>query len=110
MIDETSEKDAEREFLPPTIPTVFADGIMNLSNNNEVVKFYLARMDPNITGSTGQQTNAIVQVVMPVSAFATTVVFFEDVMKNLIEAGTVNKDSVEQMRSEISQKADNGDA
>jgi hypothetical protein len=37
-----------QEFPNPEIPTIFADGIMNLANSYHVVKFYLFRFDPGI--------------------------------------------------------------
>jgi hypothetical protein len=37
------------EYPGTTIPTIFADGIVNLANSAHIVKFYLFRFDPNVS-------------------------------------------------------------
>ena len=36
------------EFPSSDLPTIFADGIMNLANSGQIVKFYLFRVDPGM--------------------------------------------------------------
>jgi hypothetical protein len=68
-------------FPPPNIPTIFADGVLNVAHTDETVKFYLGRLDPSETESSGgPRDQAIAQVIMPVSAFLETVEFFSSVV------------------------------
>lgn len=37
------------EFPSSGLPTIFADGIMNLANTTQIAKCYLFRFDPGLT-------------------------------------------------------------
>jgi hypothetical protein len=55
-------------FPPENIPTVFVDGVANLSPTRHSVKFYLFRIDPDITGAAKFRNTIVAQVVMPIDA------------------------------------------
>jgi hypothetical protein len=81
-------------FPAPTIPTVFADGVMNLAPSTNVVKFYLYRIDPSMKGGSNYLNQAFAQVVMPLVGFAQTAVFFELALKDLVKRGLVTDEQM----------------
>lgn len=88
------------QFPGQFFPTVFADTVLNLSNNPSVVKFYLARIDPSFTDTSNFRQEPVAQVVMPIEAFATTAVFFENALKRLVELGAISNEKVQAIRNQ----------
>src|SRR5262245_46697378 len=71
----------EEGFPPATLPTVFADGVVNVAPSASVIRFYLYRADPEQTGKGEYQNQAVVQIVMPVLGFVQMATFFEKAVK-----------------------------
>ena len=54
-----------------------------MSVNRETVKFYPARINPNILGSGGDQQLPVGQIVMPRTGFVLTALFFLDQLRSM---------------------------
>ena len=89
------------DFPAETLPTVFADGVVNLANSPYVVKYYLFRFDPSLRDASISRTQAFAQVVMPMGGFVQTAVFFENALRNLVASGVVSSEDVDAARSRI---------
>jgi len=50
------------EYPPAALPTVYADGVLNLVNNPNTVKFYLYRLDANLSGGHASKVQPFAQV------------------------------------------------
>ena len=79
------------EIRPPkedgpdsSLPTLFADGVLNLAPSADVVKFYLCRQDPSYDKENLYITVPIAQVVMTVQTFIQTVAFFSANLKIMV--------------------------
>jgi hypothetical protein len=79
----------EPVFPPPTLPTIFADGVANFFHSPEVGKFYLTRVDPEFGGGSRSNHQVIAQIAMPMSGFVYTAAFFAKAVERLIEQGSV---------------------
>jgi hypothetical protein len=86
-------------FPPANFPTVFADGVVSMSTSASVVKFFLARVEPNFAGDNTNQVQAFAQVIMPIDGFARMFVFFEAQLRILVQNGVVSEQSLAEMRS-----------
>jgi hypothetical protein len=86
---------APPEFPRLELPTIFADGVVNILPSKEVVKFYLSRFDPPIVGDANLLQRVIAQVAMPTTAFVQTAVFFQVALNHLVDEGYVSKTEVE---------------
>jgi hypothetical protein len=53
-------------FPAPSCPTTFADGVLNASVSQHIVKYYLYRFEPSLRGDNQYQTQAVGQIVMPI--------------------------------------------
>jgi hypothetical protein len=76
-------EDAPSDFPPAQLPTVFADGVINLATTSSIAKFYLARNDPSFTGDNRNRMQIFAQVVMPLSGFLQAFAFFERTIDNM---------------------------
>jgi hypothetical protein len=56
------------EFPFSDLPTIFADGVMNLANSAQIAKFYLFRVDPGMKDATKAFQKPCAQIVMPIDA------------------------------------------
>lgn len=88
----------DREFPNPEIPTIFADGTMNLANSFHVVKFYLFRYDPSFTDSNKAKPQIAAQIVTSIDGFINTFAFFESAIGQLISQGIISKEQVDKAR------------
>lgn len=95
------------QFPAPTLPAVFIDGVASLLYNQQVVKFYLSRLDPSLTGQGAPKMTEVAQVVMPLSGFVMTAIFFEDMLGRMVEAGLVQQKDVDQLREQAKQRTMN---
>ena len=87
-----------RGFPPPTIPTIFADGVLNVAPSPNVVKFYLFRSDPDAGGGSKYKNQVVMQVVMPMHGFVHTALFFERSLKHFLANGTIPQAVVDGLR------------
>jgi hypothetical protein len=55
---------------PWNLQTIFADNIVNLARGSGVVKFYLERFDPPMSGNAQPDSVPVCQVIMPIRTFA----------------------------------------
>jgi hypothetical protein len=83
-------------FPEPNFPTVFADGVLSFANNASVVKFFLARLEPNFAGNDTYRTQPFAQVVMPVDAFVNMVGFFQVAVDILVKQGFITQQKVDE--------------
>jgi hypothetical protein len=74
-----------------TIPTIYADGVLNLNQSPNVIKFYLFRLDPALTASSVPLPQAVCQVVMPLSSMVLTAAFFNAAIDALVKQGHVRE-------------------
>lgn len=89
---------AQGNFPPLAVPTVYADGVLNLAPTAQTVKFYLAVQMPDTTGANLYETRPVLQVAMPTSSFVETAVFFETALEQLVRDGFVSADTIELTR------------
>ena len=85
-------------FPPSELPTVFADGMINLARTGGVVRFYLMRTDPSMTESTNYQAQPVAQVIMPLVSFVQTAMFIEHQLNRLVEIGAIDQAMVDEFR------------
>jgi hypothetical protein len=88
----------KQEFPPASLPTIYADGIVNLAHSGSLARFYLMRTDPSLDGSERYQVQAFAQVVMPLLALVQTAVFLEIEVKRLVSRGLVDQKFVDEAR------------
>jgi hypothetical protein len=86
-------------FPPATIPTVYADGIFNISHGPQVCKLYLYRADPGIQSEGGDtpRVQPIQQLVLPTMGFLQAAVFIEEILPEMLEHPGVTE-ALEQIR------------
>lgn len=90
--------DVPTEYPPAQLPTVYADGVMNLSTTYSIGKFYLARFDPSITGQGPNRLQVFAQVVMPIQALAQAYAFLEKTLTKMAETNTILADEIARAR------------
>jgi hypothetical protein len=98
MADQTETQNLPSEYPPPTFPTVYADGVLNISNTATIVKFYLSRFDPSFTAAGPQRSQAFAQVIMPMDGFMATFTFFEAAINRYLSQGTITEERLNEMR------------
>ncbi len=100
------------EFAAYTFPTVFADAVLSVTQGQEVVKFYLFRLDPNMFGQGGSKANPFAQVIMPTAGFLQSVMFLMQQVEEMQQKGLYTKEQVEQARALFlsQKKSETGDA
>jgi hypothetical protein len=81
------------------LPVIFADHVPSAGWGGGVAKFYFIRHDPSISGDSTKSAQLVAQVVMPISGFASTVVFFEEQLKMMIDGGHLKPEAVEVLRA-----------
>ena len=99
MTDDATTGQTQSGFPPPHFPTVFADGVLSMANSPSVVKFYLARIEPSLTGDGRTQLQAFAQVIMPIDGFANMFVFFEAQLRLLVKSGIITEQRLAELRS-----------
>jgi hypothetical protein len=88
-------------FPPPNFPTVYADGILNVTFGPEVTRFYLFRQDPSLRGDNTTEAHPFLQVVMPATGFLGAAVFLEHFLKTAAEQNPGLKVNIDQMRQQV---------
>jgi hypothetical protein len=78
---------SDATFPPALLPTIYADGVLNLAHTPMLVKFYLVRNDPSQTADDYEKfkTQTVAQVVMSMRGFAEMALFFEEALKEFIK-------------------------
>jgi hypothetical protein len=94
LADEKNERYDTRN-----IPALFADGAQSIANSREVVKVYFGRLDSDPTIVGPPTVVPFLQIVMPVSGFVDTALFFERRLKVMIDEGTISAESVDALRN-----------
>jgi hypothetical protein len=61
-------------FPASTLPTIYADGVINLATTPQFAKFYLARNDPSMLGDNRSEQQVFAQIVMPLMAKSNPVI------------------------------------
>jgi hypothetical protein len=97
---EDVKENAQAVFPSPSISTIYADVVVNVSHNASVVKFYLGRNDPSVSANV-EQTRITDQVVMPVPSFINTFVFFERIVKGMVEQKLVTDEQLNRFREAL---------
>lgn len=87
-------------FAPASTPTIYADAVVNVANNANIAKFYLARSDPSLTSDV-EQPRIIAQVIMPMPAFLNTFIFFEAIVKGLLDKKVVTPEYLDNIRKAL---------
>jgi hypothetical protein len=98
MADQTKIEHFLEAFPPATIPTVFADGVVNLAYNPRVTKFYLFRTDPSLKSESDYLNQPFAQIVMPLDAFVQAAAFFNQGVERMVAIGLITKEQVEALR------------
>jgi hypothetical protein len=80
------------EWPHPSLPTVYADGALNLAKTNEIVKFYLGRADPAINTPSDNKIQVLAQVIMSMNGFIETATFFEKALDGYVQEGIVSRE------------------
>src|SRR5258708_400927 len=84
------------EFPASIFPTVFSDGVISFVPAVPVVKFYFARVDPNMFGRGGSVLNPFAQVIMPTLAFVDMVAFFQSQIRRMVRDKIITQAQVDQ--------------
>src|SRR4051812_27166798 len=87
-----------RDYPPPTLPTIYSEGVWSASISPGVIKFYLVRTDASIKSDGTNHAAIIAQVVMPIVGFIQSVDFLQSYLNMMIENGTISKELVAQTR------------
>jgi len=90
--------EVEAGYPPATLPTIFADGIVNAAPSVNAMRFYLFRTDPEQRGKAEYQNQVVAQVVMPLAGFVASYVFLEKAVKKFISDGTISQEMVTTFR------------
>jgi hypothetical protein len=93
------------EFPDARFPSVFADTVSSISAGPGIVKFYLARFDPNMWGKGGATANPFAQVVMQVPGFVQTALLFQNYAKSLIAQNAISQEMVDQLAAGLTTTA-----
>lgn len=91
-------------FPPQEVLTVFADGVANIAPSQNMIKFYLYRTDPDISGASRYRNSISAQIVMPMDGFISSVAFLHTALARLVAQGILKKELVDSI---YSQSADN---
>jgi hypothetical protein len=86
------------EYPGIEIPTIFADGVMNLANSPHVMKFYLFRLDPSAKDMQKAQARVCAQIVLPMNGFLNMVAFLERAVEGLRAQGIVTEEDISAAR------------
>ena len=89
------------EYPGPHFPVIYADGVSSASNSGQTVKFYLARFDPDMLAESEAKQHIFAQVVLPISGFVGTAVFFERYLEKLLQQGSVTQEQVDAVRNAL---------
>jgi hypothetical protein len=110
--EDAVQQNKSDEFAPSTFPTVFADGVLSFTIGQQIVRFYLFRTDPNMFGKGGGKTNPFAQVIMPTVGFLQSMMFLQQQLERMVEAGIYTKEDVENARAlfQPPKKSETGDA
>jgi hypothetical protein len=99
--------DTPAEFPPPTIPTVYVDGVRNLAHTLYTAKFYLYRDDPILDANRADHlSQPVAQVVMPMPSFVAMALFFSDALDRLVREGRVNQSDIDAFKASVKPMAD----
>lgn len=80
------------------LPLIFSDGVTTILPNPKVMKMYLARVDGNYIVTEPNRAVVVAQVVMPTDVFIQTAQFFQNIIQNMIDQGTLSADEVARLR------------
>lgn len=92
-------------YPPCNFPTIFVDSIVNLARVGGVVKFYLTRFDPPMSGNAQANQSPVCQIVMPKEGFVAMTMFFQQQLEIMIQKNEVTRELVDQMKVIVSQQA-----
>jgi hypothetical protein len=83
------------------LPTIFADGIVNLANTAQIAKFYLFRFDPGLKDPGKAQQRTCAQIVMSIDALVASFAFLEIVIDRLQTQGVVSTQALDAARKVV---------
>jgi hypothetical protein len=85
-------------FPPPTLATIYCDGILNAAPSAHIVRFYLYRQDPDQVAKPKHKNQIVAQIIMPVDGFISSSLFFESALKKFVEQGTISQQMVDKIK------------
>ena len=86
------------DYGPVLGSTVYADGVANLSRGPGIVKFYLARFDPDPSDAKQPAISTMAgQVVMSAIGFAATTIFFSKQLAEMVQRGEIDKAVIDEL-------------
>jgi hypothetical protein len=88
-------------FPPATMPGIYIDGIVNISDLGSVMKAYLFRNDPSLTGGPTARPTAIAQLIMTKETFIATALFLQSSLNDLVREGNIPQAMVDNIRSQM---------
>jgi hypothetical protein len=98
MPDQPGDPNIPRPGYPPLeVPTIYADGVTSLVPGSQIVKFYLARIEPNFEASSPNSTQVCAQIVMPIVGFVQLVGFFENAIGRMIKTEALSQTQVDEL-------------
>ncbi len=98
---EVAAKIPEPDYPPAAAPTIFTDSVLNVARNENVVKFYLGRSDPDALNDGRSKVVIVGQVVMGFKTFMQTAVFFESVLDNMVREKVVTQQEIDNLRKQF---------
>jgi hypothetical protein len=95
----SDELQQKQRFPQDYFPVLFSDGALSTSHTDHIVKFYLARIDPNVWGEGGSKPTPVMQIVMPSKGFLLTTAFFIKTIETMISDGTISQDLWDEIKN-----------
>lgn len=85
---------------PSAIPLVFVDGVTtHWHSPSGVVKYYLARSEPDPRAEQPSNDVPVLQIVMPIGGFVSMVAFFNHRLKSMLNAKVVTQEQIDGAQS-----------
>jgi hypothetical protein len=87
-------------YPPQNLPVLYLEGIHNISVTENVVKMYVFRDNPAVSGqSLNSRRQPVMQIIMPIDEFLRTVIFLERVLSNFQDNNVVSRQKVDELRN-----------
>jgi hypothetical protein len=73
------------------VPTIYADGVLNVAPSAQIVKFYLHRISASFSGSNDFQVQPIAEIAMPLGSFLQVAAFFQKNVDDMLSANLIKQ-------------------
>jgi hypothetical protein len=99
MAGESTQLFTDPGFPDSDVPSIFSDGITAISPGQYVVKMYLGKVDPDVSGSPKFKVSTTQQLIMPINSFVQAAAFMNNVIETLVESKKLSAEDVKSWRA-----------